>query len=405
MKETKFKMTEVGVIPADWEIADLNNKTSSAIYGVSASAISYDGKHKYIRITDIDDVTGDFVPKPLVSPSFFQMKHIVHENDLLIARTGATVGKTYVYKKTDGNLIFAGFLMRISIKQANAKYIFFQTQTPYYKKWVISESARTGQPGLNIQQLLSLILPFPPIPEQGRIASVLSNIDTLIGSLDKLIAKKRVIRQGAMQQLLTGKTRLNGFCEKWIDKKLGEVANTSSGGTPYRSINQYYEGNIKWFTTGELNDCLLYDSIEHISKEALSASSAKIFPAYTLLMAMYGATIGKLGILTEPSATNQACCAIFCHDIDINFLFYLLLLNRNSIIEKGSGAGQSNINQNIVKELDLFIPEDKNEQRAIARILTNMDKEIASLQTEKEKYLKIKQGMMQQLLTGKIRLI
>ena len=83
MKETKFKMTEVGVIPADWEIADLNNKTSSAIYGVSASAISYDGKHKYIRITDIDDVTGDFVPKPLVSPSFFQTKHIVHELSLI----------------------------------------------------------------------------------------------------------------------------------------------------------------------------------------------------------------------------------------------------------------------------------------------------------------------------------
>lgn len=400
MKETKFKMTEVGVIPADWEIADLNNKTSSAIYGVSASAISFDGKHKYIRITDIDDVTGDFVPKPLVSPSFFQTKHIVHENDLLIARTGATVGKTYVYKKTDGNLIFAGFLMRISIKQANAKYIFFQTQTPYYKKWVISESARTGQPGLNIQQLLSLILPFPPIPEQEHIAFVLSNIDTLIGSLDKLITKKQAIKQGAMQQLLTGKTRLGNLTKQWTRKKIYEICEINpKGELPakfiYIDLESVFKGNL-------------------IKKQYIELKSA---PSRAQRITTNGDILYQLvrpyqknnyyNTLNEDIVVSTGYAVLRENKVHNKFLFYLMHLSSftKDVIDRCTGTGYPAITSNNLGEIEILLPEDKNEQRAIARILTNMDKEIASLQAEKEKYLKMKQGMMQQLLTGKIRLI
>lgn len=208
-----------------------------------------------------------------------------------------------------------------------------------------------------------------------------------------------------MQQLLTGKKRLKGFNEPWVEKRLGEIADTSSGGTPSRSVPSYFTGNIKWFTTSELNDCVLYDSQEHITHEALRNSATKLFPAGTLLMAMYGATIGKLGILASESATNQACCAILSDSIDAKFLFYKLYLNRHSIIELGCGAGQPNISQQIVRDLVLFMPESVVEQQAIATILTNMDNEITSLQAKKAKYEQVKQGMMQQLLTGRIRLV
>lgn len=137
-----------------------------------------------------------------------------------------------------------------------------------------------------------------------------------------------------MQQLLTGKIRLKEFTEPWVYRKISEIATTSSGGTPSRSIPNYYYGDIKWFTTTELKDNYLYDSVEHITREALNNSSAKMFSANTILMAMYGATIGKLGVLKEPSTTNQACCAIKCNDIVEIFLFYILLYNRKSIIEK-----------------------------------------------------------------------
>jgi type I restriction enzyme S subunit len=245
----------------------------------------------------------------------------------------------------------------------------------------------------------------PDYSEQQRIASALTSVDNLLSSLDKLIAKKRDIKQGAMQQLLTGKTRLKGFTEPWVKRLLSEIAKTSSGGTPSRSIQSYYCGNIPWITTGELNDTYIYDSIEHITAEAIANSSAKICGNGTLLMAMYGATIGKLGILNVAAATNQACCAIKCISIDTMFLFYSLLFNRKSIIDMGCGAGQPNISQEIVKNLIIVMPSTIEEQQAIASVLSSIDNEIAALEAKRKKYEAVKQGMMQQLLTGKIRLI
>lgn len=384
-------------------MARLGDNVSDSCYGIGAEAISYNGVDKYLRITDITD-EGHFAPNPLCSPAFFNESYIATENDLFVARTGASVGKTYLYDSKDGRLIFAGFLMKLNITDANSKFVFYYTQTSQYKNWVISESMRSGQPGLNLKQIKNLSIPLPPIEEQRRIASALTSIDNLIDSLDRLIAKKRDIKQGAMQQLLSGKKRLKGFTEPWVEKKLGDMAETASGGTPSRSNIDYYKGHICWFTTSELTDNYLYDSNEHITNEALSCSSAKLFPIGTLLIAMYGATIGRLGILCTEAATNQACCAINCQKIDTIFLFYLLLLNRPNIIELGCGAGQPNISQDIVKNLEFIVPSSLPEQQAIASVLTSMDNELSALEAKRKKYEQIKQGMMQQLLTGRIRL-
>lgn len=285
------------------------------------------------------------------------------------------------------------------------KYLYW-----YYRMYgdylAFKYSQGTKQQSFTATIVKNLPITYPKqVIEQHHIASVLTSIDNLISSLGKLIEKKKNIKQGAMQQLLTGKTRLKGFTEPWVYRKISEIATTSSGGTPSRSIPNYYYGDIKWFTTTELKDNYLYDSVEHITREALNNSSAKMFSANTILMAMYGATIGKLGVLKEPSTTNQACCAIKCNDIVEIFLFYILLYNRKSIIEKGCGAGQPNISQAIVNELSFLVPPCEKEQQAIATILTKMDDEITALEAKRAKYEAIKQGMMQQLLTGKIRLI
>lgn len=285
------------------------------------------------------------------------------------------------------------------------KYLYW-----YYRMYgdylAFKYSQGTKQQSFTATIVKNLPITYPKqVIEQHHIASALTSIDNLIASLGKLIEKKKNIKQGAMQQLLTGKTRLKGFTEPWVYRKISEIATTSSGGTPSRSIPNYYYGDIKWFTTTELKDNYLYDSVEHITREALNNSSAKMFSANTILMAMYGATIGKLGVLKEPSTTNQACCAIKCNDIVEIFLFYILLYNRKSIIEKGCGAGQPNISQAIVNELSFLVPPCEKEQQAIATILTKMDNEITALEAKRAKYEAIKQGMMQQLLTGKIRLI
>ena len=190
----------------------------------------------------------------------------------------------------------------------------------------------------------------------------------------------------------------------WSVEPLANIANTASGGTPSRSNEAFYKGSINWFTTTELKDCNLYDSVEHISKQAVECSSAKIFPKNTLLMAMYGATIGKLGLLKCDAATNQACCAIFPKKTDVLYLYYFLLHNRENIIAMGCGAGQPNVSQEIVKKINIPIPPTIEEQQRIANALSDVDALISTTEKLLQKKKNIKQGTMQQLLTGRKRL-
>ena len=232
MEEIKqgYKQTDIGVIPEDWEVVKLGKISTNMGYGVGASSVIYDGINKYIRITDIDDETHSFIPSPISSPSFFTESYLANEGDILFARTGASVGKSYIYDKKDGKLIIAGFLIRLNILDALPKYVYFQTLAKRYKDWVLSESARTGQPGLNLEQYKSFEIPIPKdTDEQTTIATALSDVDALIAALDKKITKKQQIKQGAMQQLLTSKKRLPGFDGEWVEKKLGEIAEIKDG--------------------------------------------------------------------------------------------------------------------------------------------------------------------------------
>ena len=207
-----------------------------------------------------------------------------------------------------------------------------------------------------------------------------------------------------MKETKFKQTEVGMIPSDWGVEPLANIANTASGGTPSRSNEAFYKGSIKWFTTTELKDCNLYDSVEHISKQAVECSSAKIFPKNTLLMAMYGATIGKLGLLKCDAATNQACCAIFPKKTDVLYLYYFLLHNRENIIAMGCGAGQPNVSQEIVKKINIPLPPTIEEQQRIANALSDVDTLIESLEKLIAKKKNIKQGAMQQLLTGRKRL-
>lgn len=412
MKETKFKNTEIGKIPEEWKMysigKDCSVKARIGWQGLTTSEYLQTGHYGLITSTDLIEGKVNWDTCVFVSEERYKQDTniIVKNGDVLVSKDG-TIGKVAVvsnlqYPTTLNSGVFVIRTKNEKITQEGLGLVFI---SPYFKDFIKRLTAGSTIVHLYQKDIVNFTFPIPTLPEQHRIASALTSIDNLISSLGKLTEKKNNIKQGTMQQLLTGKTRLKGFTKPWVYRKISEIATTSSGGTPSRSIPSYYYGDIKWFTTTELKDNYLYDSVEHITREALSNSSAKMFSANTILMAMYGATIGKLGILKEPSATNQACCAIKCNDIDEIFLFYILLYNRKSIIEKGCGAGQPNISQTIVNELSFLVPPCKKEQQAIANILSKMDNDITALEAKKTKYEAIKQGMMQQLLTGKIRLI
>ena len=150
---------------AGWQKIKFGDVCSSFEYGVGAPAMSFDGRNKYIRITDIDDNSHEFKPTPLSSPTFFDNNHVVRDGDILLARTGASVGKSYLYRPIDGKLIFAGFLIRASIctKIADPQFVFLQTLTSRYRHWVSEESMRSGQPGLNINQYKDFELYLPEL--------------------------------------------------------------------------------------------------------------------------------------------------------------------------------------------------------------------------------------------------
>ena len=187
----------------EWKEVCLSDVAEGFEYGLNAAATAYDGKHKYIRITDIDDDTHTYINQDPVSPSgAFEERYRVRENDILFARTGASVGKSYLYRKNDGDLFFAGFLIRIHVKEGvDGEYVFLNTLTEEYDKWVLLESARSGQPGINAEQYRKYRFKLPSLNTQRRIATIARNIDVQIQKEAlhlRLLQKQKV---GLLQQL------------------------------------------------------------------------------------------------------------------------------------------------------------------------------------------------------------
>jgi type I restriction enzyme, S subunit len=192
--------------------------------------------------------------------------------------------------------------------------------------------------------------------------------------------------------------------EDWVSDELGNIFHTTSGGTPSRRNDDYYKGSIFWVKSGELDKGVIFDTEEKISEDAIKNSSAKIFPKGTLLIALYGATIGKLAFLGVEAATNQAICGIYKNDnINSKFLYNFLLFRRPKLISQGTGGAQPNISQTILKKLEFPFPS-KPEQRAIVlkieNLFASLDKGIADLKTAKEQLKVYRQAVLKKAFEG-----
>ena len=192
----------------------------------------------------------------------------------------------------------------------------------------------------------------------------------------------------------------------WQIKKLGEVCLTTSGGTPSRGNSSYYNGSIPWVKSGELNKGLILDTEEKITEEAIKKSSAKIFPKGTLLIALYGATIGKLAFLGVEAATNQAVCGIYENEnISSKYLYNFLLFNKPKLVEQGIGGAQPNISQGILKNLALPIPPLETQQTIVSKIeelFSELDKGIEDLKTAQAQLKVYRQSVLKYAFEGKL---
>lgn len=189
----------------------------------------------------------------------------------------------------------------------------------------------------------------------------------------------------------------------WKKEPLGKICKTTSGGTPSRKNQSYYQnGTIPWVKSGELENNIITTSEEFITEEGLLNSSAKIFPAGTLLIALYGATIGKLAFLGIDAATNQAVCGIFQNEnVSLKYLYYYLLFQRPNLIKQGVGGAQPNISQTILKKLEISYPDSITEQqRIVARIeelFSELDKAVDTLKTTKEQLEVYRQTVLKEI--------
>ncbi len=249
-------------------------------------------------------------------------------------------------------------------------------------------------------------LPVPPAAEQRAIAAVLTDVDALIGLLEALIAKKRAIKRAAMQQLLTGRTQLPRFSGEWSSTSLGTLAEIRNGSTPRTAVPEYWDGNIPWCTPTDITAARgrnLVRTARSITTMGLSASGATLLPKGALLLCSR-ATIGEVKIAAMPVATNQGFKSLVGgSSVDHEYLYYCLLTLKEQMVGLATGSTFLEISKRDVANIRFLLPP-LSEQRAIAAVFTDMDAEIAALERRLAKTRSIKQGMMQQLLTGAVRL-
>lgn len=379
-------------------------------YGIGAAAVNYRfDLPAYLRITDIDEA-GRFSPNPRVSvDSALSSNYYLAEGDLVVARTGASVGKSYLYRAEDGELVFAGFLINVrpDPRRLDPRYLSLVFQSKEYWDWVGSESTRSGQPGINAQQLFSFPLDPPAIDLQKEIAAKLADVDHLIASLERLIAKKRTVKQGMMQELLTGRTRMPGFRDPWQVRKVGDFTQVRAGGTPSTSVPRYWGGENRWMSSGEIHQKRVREVAGRITTDGLRESAAQLLPVGTVLMALagQGKTRGTVAVSQVELSTNQSIAGILPSDEhDSDFLYYNLDTRYLELRGESTGdGGRGGLNLAIIKKLDIYMPRVA-EQRLIAQVIGDVDDELEALERRLESTSAVKQGMMQELLTGRTRL-
>ncbi len=219
-----------------WSAEYFDDVATGFEYGLNAAAVDFDGVHKYIRITDIDDTSHKFIGSPVVSPAGeIDEKYRVRPNDILLTRTGASTGKSYLYDSSDGELYFAGFLIRASVKpEYDARFVFYSTCTPPYRRWVNMISMRSGQPGINADEYSRYNLNIPTHSEQVQIGTFLALLDSKITAQHKLVELLKKHKRGVIEQIFGRRLDMGENPEKWNVVELrdlfSKVARRNRGG-------------------------------------------------------------------------------------------------------------------------------------------------------------------------------
>ena len=386
-----------------WSAEYFDDVATGFEYGLNAAAVDFDGVHKYIRITDIDDTSHKFIGSPVVSPAGeIDEKYRVRPNDILLARTGASTGKSYLYDSSDGELYFAGFLIRASVKpEYDARFVFYSTCTPPYRRWVNMISMRSGQPGINADEYSRYNLNIPTHSEQVQIGTSLAILDSKITAQHKLVEILKKHKRGLSNALFSGKVRM-ARNTKWKTYRLGDIVrrvtrkNGKVSDVPLTISAQYG----------------LIDQREFFSKAVASADMSGYYLLKQGEFAYNRSSSGEypFGSIKRLERYNQGAVSTLyiCFEVlgdkdDAEFLkwyFGSFAWHREVGMICAEGArnhGLLNVPTDGFFDTKHKLPTDKNERKKIATLMALADARCEHAETELNRLTTLKSGLLQQL--------
>ncbi len=407
MIQNGYKQTEVGVIPEDWRSAKIEDiATISMCKRIFADQTTENGEIPFYKIGTFGKEADAYISRTLYN-EYRHKFSFPQKGDVLISAAG-TLGRTVVYDGKDAYFQDSNIVWLDIDKNALCN----EYLNHYYRiiKWASSEGSTIARLYNGIIYATNITL--PPLEEQNRIAEALSDVDSMISSLEKLIAKKKAVKQGAMQELLTGKKRLPGFAGDIEHKPLSSLCTVFADGDWIESKDQSNDG-IRLIQTGNIGSGKYLDKADKqrfISEDTFNRLKCLEIFENDVLVSRLPDPAGRACIL--PNSSKRRITAVDCtiiRFINYNPILFVAYSQTKEYQDKVDMAMAGSTRQRISrKELgDILIPvfPSKEEQNAIASILSDMDYEIEALEQKLDKTRQIKQGMMQQLLTGRIRLV
>lgn len=387
----------------EWKEKALGDVVDEFKYGINAAAVSYDGENKYLRITDIDEGSRAFIKDELASPDADLSscnEYIMQDGDIVIARTGASVGKSYIYRPIDGKVYFAGFLIRARVnKNVDREFVFQNTLTDGFKKYIRFVSQRSGQPGVNAEELKSYLMNLPAsLPEQRAIASYFTALDTQIAASTSRLSSLKQIKAASLLNMFPQKgetvprVRFKGFQGEWKERKLGEV------------FSERVENNIN----GQLLSVTLNKGIIRASENGKLDNSNSDKSKYKVVnindiaynsMRMWQ---GASGCSKYEGIVSPAYTVITPkEDIDSSFFSYLfktdIAINKFRLHSQGLTSDNWNLKYPAFSKIDVYCPLDIFEQRAIASYFTALDAQITLQRERLEKLKQIKAACLERM--------
>ena len=418
-----YKQTEVGVIPEEWEV-----KPFAELFafrnGVNADKAAYGQGVRFINVLEpitYSHIRGPEITGQVTLPEAIIASYAVRRGDVLFNRTSETqeeVALAAIYLGAE-RVVFGGFVIRGRPLAENFDPVYagYALRAPCIRSQIIPMGQGAVRANVGQQNLGRVLAPLPSLPEQRAIASALSDVDGLLGGLDRLIAKKRDLKQAAMQQLLTGQTRLPGFHAEWEVKTLYELAERKKeffdDGDWIESEHITTEG-IRLIQTGNIGvgSFVEKDDKKYINEASFSSLRCKQLKQGDLLVCRLADPAGRacvLGDIGEERIVTSVDVTIFRPPSELADRLFLSQVFSTSdwfraVSDRSGGTTHKRISRGALGRLSIKLPP-LPEQTAIASVLTEMDAELAALTQRREKTRALKQAMMQELLTGRTRLV